>query len=56
VDDHKDPALAGKIRLVFRSDFDQDKLSEREGECLRAYLPGLIMELVQQVARDENEE
>ena len=46
----------GAIRVAFSQDFEPGKLSERERECLRAFLPGLIMELIQTVSEDENEE
>jgi hypothetical protein len=41
---------------MFGKGFEQNKLSERELECLRAFLPGLIMELNQAVMQGENEE
>jgi len=44
------------IKLMFGKGFEQDKLSEHELECLRAFLPGLIMELNQAVMQGENEE
>lgn len=47
---------AGDINLLFGKGFEAEKLSERELECLRAFLPGLIMELNQAVMQGENEE
>ena len=47
---------ADDIKLLFGKDFEQNKLSERELECLRVFLPGLIMELNQAVMQGENEE
>lgn len=44
------------VSVYFRQDFEPGKLSGRECECLRAFLPGLIMELIQTVSEDENEE
>ena len=44
------------VSLLYGKDFRSDKLSERELECLRAFLPGLIMELNQAVMQGENEE
>lgn len=44
------------VKLVFGKGFEPDRLSERELECLRAFLPGLIMELNQAVMQGENEE
>ncbi len=54
-DDTNDPEV-GSVRLAFREDFESGKLSERERNCLRSFLPGLIMELIQTVSVDENEE
>ena len=47
---------ADGVNLVFSKGFEPNKLSERELECLRAFLPGLIMELNQTVMQGENEE
>ncbi len=44
------------VNVVFRRDFKDGTLSERERECLRAFLPGLIMELVQTGLQDHDEE
>ena len=47
---------ADDVNLLFGNGFEPEKLSERELECLRAFLPGLIMELNQVVMQGENEE
>ncbi len=44
------------IEIRFKKDFASGSLSEREAECLRAFLPGLIMELIQTGSLDEEEE
>ena len=47
---------ADGVKLVFGKAFEPNKLSERELECLRAFLPGLIMELNQAISEGENKE
>jgi hypothetical protein len=49
-------AEGDSVQLVMRKDFRPDKVSERELECLRSYLPGLIVELLQAVAEEEKRE
>jgi hypothetical protein len=44
------------VRLMLRTDFRPEKLSERELEALRAILPQIMLELIQSGGVDENEE
>ena len=49
----QDDTQTDGVRLVFGQDFDPGKLSVRELECLRAFLPGLITELIQAGLQEE---
>jgi hypothetical protein len=44
------------VNLTLRADFDVAKLSERELEQLRAFLPDLIRELIHLSQLDQDEE
>lgn len=44
------------VRLTLRDDFDADRLSERELQPLRAFLPDLLRELTELSLLAEDEE